>query len=144
MALCVPSPGCTPPGVILNPRRMYVSMPCCRSETQIMTWSMRVSINRTSRLWAVGGIVGLERGGPLDDLAGLDHAGDALGMLQDTDIIERVPLHQDDVGPLARCERPSAVLNTDGLRRHPRGGHEGFRWRQAVLREEFQLQRIRT
>src|SRR5207249_1902065 len=60
------------------------------------------------------------------------------------DVVEWVPLHQDDVGPLARCERPRTVLNADGLRRHPRGGYEGFRWREAILREQFQLQGIRA
>ena len=45
------------------------------------------------------GIIGLERGGTFDDLAGLEHAGDVLGMLQNPDVVERVPLHQDDVGP---------------------------------------------
>src|SRR5262245_10553763 len=98
-----------------------------------MTWSMRVSIGIPSVLT----LGGLELGYPLDDLASLEHAGDVLGMLQDPDIVERIPLHQDNVSPLARCERPCAVLNTDGLGRHPCGGHEGFRWREAILREQF-------
>src|SRR6266849_8327536 len=115
-------------------------MPCWRSRTQIMTWSMRVSI----RIPPVLGIVGLKRGCPLDDLAGLEHAGNVLGMLQDPDVVERVALDQDNVGPLARCEYPRAVLNADGLGSHPRGGHERFRWREAILREQFQLQRIRA
>jgi hypothetical protein len=42
-----------------------------------------------------------------------------LGMLQDPDIVERIALHQDEVGPLARCECPHGVLNADGLGRHP-------------------------
>src|SRR5215510_8755394 len=108
-------------------------MPCWRSGTQIMTWSMRVNIGIPSVL----GIIGLERGYPLDDLAGLEHAGDVLGMLQDPDVVERVPLHQDEVGPLAWGECPRTVLNTDGLCCHPRRGHESFRWREAILREQF-------
>src|SRR5262249_30449908 len=110
-------------------------MPCCRSGTQIMTWSMRVSIV----IPPVLGMIRLERGCTLHNLAGLEHAGDVFGMLQDPDVVERVPLHQDEVGPLARCERPRAILDADGLSRHPCGGHEGFRWRQAILREQLQL-----
>src|SRR5712691_4882836 len=98
-------------------------MPCWRSRTQIMTWSMRVSI----RIPPMLGIVGLKRGWPLDDLAGLEHAGDVLGMLQDTDVVERVALDQDNVGPLARCECPRAVLNADGRGRDAGGGDERVR-----------------
>src|SRR5215475_12585168 len=75
------------------------------------------------------------QGCTLHDLAGLDHTGDVLGMLQDTDVVERGALDQDEVSPLARCERPGARLNADGLSRHPRGDHEGFRRREAILRE---------
>src|SRR5262245_20153311 len=107
-------------------------MPCWRSGTQIMTWSMRVSIGIPS----VREIVGLERGYPFDDLASLKHAGDMFGMLQDPDIVERVALHQDNVGPLAWGECPRAILNADGLGCHPRGGHESFHWREAILREQ--------
>jgi|RhiMetdeSRZDD1v2_1073273.scaffolds.fasta_scaffold131762_4 hypothetical protein len=89
------------------------------------------------------GIVVLEQGCPLHDLAGPDHAGDVLGMLQDTDVVERIALDQDEVGPLARGERPRAVLHADGLSRHPRGGHEDCRWREAILREQYQHRRSR-
>ena len=56
-----------------------------------------------------------------------------LGRLQDPDIVEWIALHQDEVGPLAWRECPRAVLNADSLGRHPRGGHEGFRRREAIL-----------
>src|SRR5262245_57430998 len=98
-----------------------------------MTWSMRVSIGIPSVL----AMVALERGYSLNDLASFEHAGNVLGMLQDPNIVERIPLHQDNVGPLARGKCPRAVLNADGLGRHSRSGHEGFRWREAILREQF-------
>jgi hypothetical protein len=59
---------------------------------------MRVSIDIPSVLEMVGG----ERGYPLDDLASLHHAGDVPGMLQDPNVFERIPLHQDNVGPLVQ------------------------------------------
>src|SRR5215475_10812488 len=43
MAFSVRLPVWAPPRWTSNPRRRYVSMPCSRSGTQIMTWSMRVS-----------------------------------------------------------------------------------------------------
>jgi hypothetical protein len=94
---------------------------------------MRVSIGIPSVL----AMVGLECGYPLDDLASFDHASNVLGLLQGPDIVERIPLHQDEVGPLAWGECPCAVLNADGLGRYPRSGHESFRWREAILREQF-------
>src|SRR5262245_38831814 len=43
MAFSVRRPVWTPPRWTSNPRQRYASMPCSRSGTQIMTWSMRVS-----------------------------------------------------------------------------------------------------
>src|ERR687888_572316 len=53
MALWVPRPGCTPPGCTSKPRRRYISMPRSRSGTQIMTWSMRVSMGASGQAEAL-------------------------------------------------------------------------------------------
>src|SRR5437762_7408068 len=60
MALWVPRPGCTPPGCTSKPRRRYISMPRSRSGTQIMTWSIRVSMMASGQAEALAADVGTE------------------------------------------------------------------------------------
>jgi hypothetical protein len=51
----------------------------------------------------------------LDNLPGLDHASNALSLLQHADVGEWVRLHQDDVSPFAGFKRARMLRNADSV-----------------------------
>src|SRR5262245_14102185 len=74
------------------------------------------------------------------DLAVLDHPREMLAALQNGDVGDRILVHDDDVGELARRELAQLAFETDGVGIVAGGGDDGLEWRvAAVLNEDFEL-----